>query len=61
MNISHFAESHEPHQEKSNIESNELVNDLDVNNDSQILCTHCLRTKDNGIRCMGICVADSDY
>ena len=26
-----------------------------------ILCNHCKRTASNGIRCMGICVADNDY
>ena len=26
-----------------------------------ILCQHCNRTKNNGIRCIGICVADNDY
>jgi hypothetical protein len=26
-----------------------------------ILCPHCLRTKNNGIKCKGICVAESDY
>ena len=26
-----------------------------------ILCPHCKRTADNGIRCLGMCVADSDY
>ncbi len=26
-----------------------------------ILCEHCLRTASNGIRCMGICVADNEY
>ncbi len=26
-----------------------------------ILCPHCLRTKTNGIKCQGICVADSGY
>ena len=26
-----------------------------------ILCNHCGRTKDNGIRCIGICVADDEY
>ena len=26
-----------------------------------ILCNHCLRTTSNGIRCMGICVADNEY
>ncbi len=27
----------------------------------KILCNHCGRTKSNGIRCLGICVADNDY
>ena len=27
----------------------------------KILCNHCKRTATNGIRCMGICVADNDY
>ena len=26
-----------------------------------ILCDHCLRTASNGIRCLGICVADNEY
>ena len=26
-----------------------------------ILCKHCKRTKSNGIRCLGMCVADNDY
>ncbi len=26
-----------------------------------ILCPHCKRTATNGIKCKGICVADSDY
>jgi hypothetical protein len=26
-----------------------------------VLCPHCLRTATNGIKCKGICVADSDY
>ncbi len=30
-------------------------------NEEKILCNHCLRTLSNGIRCMGICVADNDY
>lgn len=29
--------------------------------DEPILCTHCKRTASNGIKCKGICVADSDY
>ncbi len=27
----------------------------------KILCRHCKRTATNGIGCLGICVADSDY
>ena len=27
----------------------------------KILCNHCGRTSSNGVRCLGICVADSDY
>ena len=27
----------------------------------RILCIHCKRTASNGIRCMGICVADNEY
>ena len=27
----------------------------------KILCNHCKRTALNGIRCLGICVADNDY
>ena len=26
-----------------------------------ILCNHCKRTALNGIRCLGMCVADNDY
>ena len=26
-----------------------------------ILCKHCKRTSSNGIRCLGMCVADNDY
>lgn len=27
----------------------------------KVLCQHCKRTATNGIKCQGICVADSDY
>ncbi len=29
--------------------------------DEKVLCAHCLRTATNGIKCKGICVADSEY
>ncbi len=27
----------------------------------KVLCNHCGRTAENGIRCLGICVADNEY
>ena len=27
----------------------------------KVLCNHCGRTANNGIRCLGICVADNEY
>ena len=33
-----------------------LPSDID-----RILCNHCKRTATNGIRCLGMCVADNDY
>ncbi len=38
----------------------EIKSDISSDEDV-ILCVHCKRTALNGIRCMGICVADSDY
>tara|TARA_Y100001968_G_scaffold306823_1_gene323984 strand:+ start:1689 stop:1841 length:153 start_codon:yes stop_codon:yes gene_type:complete len=29
--------------------------------DEKVLCSHCGRTANNGIRCLGICVADNEY
>ena len=40
------------------------INDYSLNvmkDVEPILCNHCMRTASNGIRCMGICVADNDY
>ena len=47
----------------------DLIN-LKVQNNSKInsplkkddiLCNHCKRTASNGVRCLGMCVADNDY
>ncbi len=41
---------------------NKLKNQPKVCLDKEkILCKHCKRTAKNGIRCMGICVADNEY
>ena len=42
------------------------IEDIIMDNESKdkqdkVLCIHCRRTSTNGIRCMGICVADNDY
>ena len=34
---------------------------LSTEPEDPVLCNHCLRTASNGIRCMGICVADNEY
>ena len=38
--------------QKDNLEDNEI---------EKVLCNHCGRTASNGIRCLGICVADNEY
>ena len=35
-------------------------NESETDNE-KILCPHCQRTATNGIKCKGMCVADSDY
>jgi len=42
-------------QASTSIEINQEVEE------EKILCPHCRRTATNGIKCKGICVADSDY
>ena len=47
----------------------ELISNKDQNHskinltleDDPILCNHCKRTTSNGVRCLGMCVADNDY
>ena len=47
----------------------ELISFKDQNNSKinltsekdHILCNHCKRTSSNGVRCLGMCVADNDY
>ena len=39
---------------------NSSKNNLPSNKDP-ILCNHCKRTASNGVRCLGMCVADNDY
>ncbi len=40
----------------------ELTKNINKDSDSnRILCTHCKRTKNNGVKCIGMCVADNEY
>ena len=41
-------------------QNNSKIN-LPSANKETILCNHCKRTASNGIRCLGMCVADNDY
>ncbi|WP_172641449.1 hypothetical protein [Nostoc sp. PCC 7107] len=50
-----------PQTEKDKLQAS---NSIEINQEMEvekILCPHCLRTATNGIKCKGICVADSDY
>ena len=38
----------------------QIKNDFSIK-DSKILCNHCKRTAKNGVRCLGMCVADNSY
>ena len=41
-----------------------IYNNSKINLSSEkdpILCNHCKRTASNGVRCLGMCVADNDY
>ncbi|KGG13612.1 MULTISPECIES: hypothetical protein [Prochlorococcus] len=45
-----------------NFEKNNLEKSLlQLTEEDKILCIHCKRTKNNGLRCLGICVADNEY
>ena len=43
----------------SKVQNNSKIN-LSSKKDA-ILCNHCKRTASNGVRCLGMCVADNDY
>jgi hypothetical protein len=52
--------------EKSQTEKDKLQGNVNKKSDREterekILCPHCQRTATNGIKCKGICVAESDY
>ena len=44
----------------SSKDQNSSISNLSSNKEI-ILCNHCKRTASNGVRCLGMCVADNDY
>ena len=54
-----------PQEDDSSVLKNEELtpetNQPRITKEEPILCPHCLRTASNGIKCKGICVAESDY
>ncbi len=48
--------------EKLQTEKDQLQQSINKETETEkVLCPHCQRTATNGIKCKGICVADSDY
>ena len=53
-----------PFNSKQELISLQIQNNSKINLPSKkdpILCNHCKRTSSNGVRCLGMCVADNDY
>ena len=51
----------QPQTKKDNLRENTNVEISQETKPEKVLCPHCQRTATNGIKCKGICVADSDY
>ncbi len=47
--------------EKKHISEEKYKDNQGEDQQEKVLCNHCGRTSGNGIRCLGICVADNDY
>ena len=47
--------------EKNNINDEIQKDNVGEKKIEKVLCNHCGRTASNGIRCLGICVADNEY
>ena len=47
--------------EKKHISEEQNKDNEGKDQQEKVLCNHCGRTSGNGIRCLGICVADNDY
>ena len=47
--------------EKKHTSEEKHKNNESKDQKEKVLCNHCGRTSSNGIRCLGICLADNDY
>ncbi len=47
--------------EKKHGDQENKKDNLSKDQEEKVLCNHCGRTSSNGIRCLGMCVADNDY
>ncbi|MFM6136880.1 MAG: hypothetical protein ACKO3K_07360 [Cuspidothrix sp.] len=47
--------------EKDQLQASTNIKINQATETEKVLCPHCQRTATNGIKCKGICVADSDY
>ena len=56
LNSFHDSSSEKKYSNEENLKDNESKDQKE-----KVLCHHCGRTSNNGIRCLGICVADNDY
>ncbi len=56
LNSSEDSSFEKRHSNLENQKDNEIKDQQE-----KVLCNHCGRTSSNGIRCLGICVADNDY
>ncbi|BAU64105.1 hypothetical protein STA3757_14740 [Stanieria sp. NIES-3757] len=69
MTLKFQSEQFEPQVSINQKSERETANQTSLSNSSlsdntivdKILCSHCQRTATNGIKCQGICVADSEY
>lgn len=50
-----------PHSEQKQLQPSNIKTNSETEEEEKILCPHCQRTANNGIKCKGICVADSEY
>ena len=49
----------DPHNKLVSSQAQKKINDSAKSD--PILCDHCKRTASNGVRCLGMCVADNEY